>query len=819
MFKNYVTVSLRNVLRNKTFSFITILGLAIGISASLVVYLIIQFHTSFDHFHKDRDRLYRVVTDFQFSGEEAHIGAAPHPLYDAVKTEVTGVQASTAFFTYRSSVQIPETGQESAVVFKKEDNIAFTDDNYFRLFPHKWLAGSADGALQQPFATVISEKIAKKYFPQAAYQAILGRQIIYDDSIRTTVQGIVQDWTTNSDLVFNQFISLATARHTNLKSEFAMDEWDRTHSSSQLFMKLSPQTAPSQVEGQIKKLTQKYRPDTRNKGGNTDALKLQPISNLHFDIEYGSFGQPMGFKSVFYSLGAAALFLLLLGCINFINLTTAQSVQRAKEIGIRKTMGGSKMQLVAQFLSETFFITLLATLLSVALIPWILNVFSAFVPDGLQFDIRQQPGVLLFLLALTLLVTFLSGFYPALILSRYKPVAVLKNQVNANAGLTRKAWLRKTLTVSQFVIAQVFIMGTALVSKQIHYGVSKDLGFKKEAILSLSLPSGFNQRMDAKLAVLQTQIQAMPQVSKVSVGGPPPASDMIMSQKFTYTAGQKEVQANVELRLGDTNYLDLYGIRLLAGRNVKQSDTTTEMIINETYLHKLGFQKPEEAIGKMLAAKQRQFPIVGVMADFHQRSLHEPIQNMAFSCDLRNSNMIHLALRPQTTGNMSWQDLLATIEKTYKKLYPKDNFQYTFFDESIAKLYKSDEDMATLLHWATALSIIISCLGLLGLVIYTTNQRTKEIGIRKVMGASVAQLVTLLSKDFLLLVVIAFVIAVPVAWWGMQQYLQKFAYRTPISWGVFAASGLGMLLLALVVLSTRTIKAARANPVKNLHTE
>jgi ABC-type antimicrobial peptide transport system permease subunit len=544
---------------------------------------------------------------------------------------------------------------------------------------------------------------------------------------------------------------------------------------------------------------------------------------MHFNGNYNTNLIPAASMTTLYGLMAAALFLLLLGCINFINLTTAQSIQRAKEIGIRKTIGSSKKQLILQFLGETFFITLLATILSVLLTPWILKVFADFVPPGLQFNLLKQPHILLFLLLLTLVTTLLSGFYPAFVLSAYKPVLVLKNHVYANAGKTRSVWLRKTLTVSQFVIAQVFIMATVLVSKQIHYSLTKEMGFKKEAIFSFGIPFNLQmfqqQQPETKHRVLLEQLKAMPGIDQVSVGGAPPSSNGTSSGQLKYVDGKTELESDVQFKYADTNYIKLYGLHLLAGRNVRQSDSTVEYVINETYSKMLGFKKPEDAVGKDLLQNKKRIPIVGVIADFHQRSLHEPIKPLALSYAPANSYTIHVALKPQAPGSNAWKTAIAKIEKAYKQVYPKDDFQYTFYDESIAAFYKADQDTSKLLGWATGLSILISCLGLLGLAIYTTNQRTKEIGIRKVLGATVAQIVTILSKEFVLLVLIAFVIAVPVAWWGMQQWLQNFAYRTDVSWWIFGVSGIGMLLVALLVLSARTIKAAHANPVKNLRTE
>jgi predicted permease len=819
MLRNYFTLALRNFWRHKLLSLINVLGLVIGISSSLVIYLIVQYHFSFDKFHPDLNCIYRVVTDTRFAGEEYHNSGVSAPLYKAVREEATGVEQSAGFFTlYSADIQVPVNGKKESLFFKTEGNIVFADANYFQLFPHRWLSGNME-SLQNPFQVVISEKAAKKFFPNTAYNEIIGRQIIYNDSITTSVVGVVNDWSQNSDFTFNQFISLATMKATGLKNNFGLESWGSTNSSSQLFIKLAKGTSVRQIESQLKRLMLKYNTNDNKDQKNTKAWKLQSLPDIHFNGTYGTYSLPVASKTTLYGLTAAAIFILLLGCINFINLTTAQSAQRAKEIGVRKTMGGSKRQLVVQFLSETFLITTFSTAVSVVLTPLVLKWFKDFIPQNLRFDLLHEPHIILFLGALIIVVTFLSGLYPAYVLSAYKPATVLKNQAYTYAGKTRSSWLRKTLTVSQFVIAQVFIMGTVLVSKQMYYSLTTDLGFKKEAILFFSIPFDFNHIPETKHQVLETQLRSMPEIEMFSVGGSPPSSNGWSAGKMVYNDGSTEVQTDVQFKYGDTNYIRLYGIKLLAGRNVRQSDSTTEYLINETYAHLLGFKQSEDAVGKYLSKGDNQKPIVGVMADFYPRSLHDPIKPLAFSCEPRNSYTFHIALKPESHGSNTWQQAISKIEKAYKEVYPKKDFQYSFFDESITRFYKDDQDLSKLLRWATALTIIISCLGLLGLVIYTTNQRTKEIGIRKVLGATVTQIITILSRDFILLVLIAFFIAVPIAWCGMQQWLDNFAYRTSINWWVFVLSGAGMLIMALLTLSLRAIKAATENPVKNLRSE
>ena len=478
-------------------------------------------------------------------------------------------------------------------------------------------------------------------------------------------------------------------------------------------------------------------------------------------------------------------------------------------------MGSSKKQLIFQFLGETFLFTIAACVISFCIAPLLLKMFADFIPPGLNFQPFNQPNIFLFLLALAIVVSFLSGLYPAFILSGYKPVKVLKNQSFTFNNETRHAWIRKTLTVSQFVIAQFFVIATVMVSKQINYSLNADMGFRKDAILSFVLPR--QDTVANHRSVLLNEIKAIPGVKMASRGFLTPADEGAAFTDISYAGS--DYKESVQLRWGDINYLKLFNIKLLAGRNVQQSDTIKEFLINETYAKALGFKHPQDVIGKLLNFNDKRLPVVGVMHDFHEQSFHSPVGPLVFAGFDDRSYFIHVLLQPQNGNNSSWPNTIAQIQKAYYQLYPDEDFTYNFLDETIAKFYESEQHTASLLSWAMGLSILISCLGLLGLVMYTINTRTKEIGIRKILGATVTNIISILSKDFVQLVLIAFVIATPIAWWATYKWLQDFAYKTNMSWWIFAVCGFAMLLIALITLGIQTIKAAIANPVKSLRTE
>jgi putative ABC transport system permease protein len=822
MFKNYFKIALRNFWRHKFFTFINVIGLSIGISSALVIYLIVHFDFTFNQNFNDGDRIYRVVSNYTFSGEEAHNRGVSGPVPEAVRNNVSGVELTAPFFEMsQPNVLVPGKGGVP-VKFKLQDNIILADGRYFSMFKYNWLAGSAKTALNAPNKTVLTADQAKKYFPKLSYNEMIGRVITYD-TLSAVVTGIVEPLKGNNDFAFHDFLSYSTAKNNKaLADELRLDNWGGTTSSSILFVKLAPNSTVANFEKQLNLVLKKNDPPKPENKGNTRNFTLQSLSDLHFNNLYYAFSSGrIADKPTLYGLLAIAAFLLLLGCINFVNLTTAQAAQRAKEIGVRKTMGSSRTQLVFQFLCETFFITLIAVVISAVLAPVILKLFKDFIPQGIKLDLLHQPNLFIFLLLLTIIVSLLSGFYPAALLSGYKPVLVLKNQASSNSSKTRNAWLRKSLTVTQFVIAQFFIMATVLVSKQIHYALNKDMGFKKDAILIINSP--WKNRTLNKNQVFMNKLKATPQVDLISLGKDAPSSSGTNSTEATYNNGKKEIKLELYERFGDPNYINVYKIKLLAGRNLQYSDSTSGFLINNTYAKLIGFKSPNDAVGKYIEKfnGDKKMQIVGVINDFHLESIRSAVKPTCIhlSNSDYNNGTFHIALKPQTAGGDEWKKAIASMGKAWKEIYPEDDFEYHFFDENIARFYDAEQHTSTLLTWATGLSIFISCLGLLGLAIYNTNQRTKEIGVRKVLGATVTQIVTLLSTELVMLIVLAFVLVTPLAWYAMNKWMESFTDRTAISWWIFVVSGGGMLLTALIASSFQTIRAALANPTKSLRSE
>ncbi|SEB53449.1 ABC-type antimicrobial peptide transport system, permease component [Maribacter dokdonensis] len=817
MLRNYLKIAFRNVWKNKVFSIINILGLSIGLSAAFVIGAMVFYNLTFDNFHQDGKRIYRVTTSFEGASGVFHNAGVAVPLAQELKDlKMEEIETVAPFFTiYPLHVENSATGNR----FKDPEFVIYTEPSYFQTFEYNWLAGNSQTALEEPNMVVLSQERAKKYFPNQEIENIIGKTLVYNDSIHTTVSGVIAGFNGRTDIVFEEFISLKTADTQDMTNAINEADWNNTNSASQLFIKLSENTSADNVQKTLTQIADDHNePEDTYRGGSTSKFNLQPLNDLHLNPNYGTFdfNDSRTTMSALKSLMLLALILLILGCINFINLNTAQAIKRAKEIGIRKTLGSSRFQLISQYLGETFLLTLSAAVVSFFLSKWLLLLFSDFIPAGLSFDIFLSPWLVLGVFLLLGAVTILSGFYPALVLSKYKPVSVLKQQITPSSD---KGLLRKYLTVFQFVIAQIFIIATLMVGKQLNYIMKKDMGFNTDAIAYFKTP--WQDTSAVKRTRFVNRVQDLPGISSAVLAGNPPASFTTMSMGVKFIDDSKEVNSDLQLMYGTANYFDLYNLKLLAGR-MPLNDSINEFVVNTSYLKVVGVENAVDIIGKNLVVDGDNLPIVGVMDDFNQHSLKYGVSPMAFTGSSYTGKWtqfktIHFKLNPNQVSN--WSETISSIESIWKETYPESDFKYAFMDDTVKQFYESEQKTATLLKWATGLAILISCLGLFGLVVHTTERRTKEIGIRKILGANIFQLNILLSKDFLKLVLIAFVIAAPIAWYGLHSWLEEFANKTELSWWVFALSGILMVVISLLIMTIKTLNSANNNPIKSLRTE
>jgi putative ABC transport system permease protein len=822
MLQNYLKIALRNLLRNKVYSFINILGLAIGVCACLVIFLLVSFELSFDNFHPDRERIYRITSGFKNpDGTTNRNSGISAPMPSGIRQQLTGIESISAFHNWYPKITVPNDKKDNKNLPKtwktEESEVIVCEPQYFQIFQYQWLQGNPKTALKTPNEVVLTEKKAEKYFGKIPLEQVMGKQLYYNDSLVATVTGIVKAMPKNSDFSFQDFISFKSIETKTKRKEFGLDEWTNTNGSSQAFIKLTKGTSESNINKQLVKFLVKNL-DKNDQWNAGRSLVLQPLWDIHFNLEIHGFSRQVHLPTL-YALMGIAMFLLLIAAINFINLATAQSIMRVKEIGVRKVLGSSRKSLIFQFMCETFVITSMAVILSVLFVEPILWAFADFIPKELTFNVFE-PQILGFLALITFITSLLSGLYPAWIISSYTPVASLKNQVTN--GNSRTAFLRKALITFQFTASQVFILGTIIVVTQSKFMLNKDMGFKQDAIIHFY--TDWDQIENGKRDVFMNKLKQIPEIEAISLGDTP-AKNGYSTNRVTYRDGKNEIKTDVHRRTVDANYVPLYGLKILAGRNIITSDTAKEFVINETYAKLLGFKKPEQAIGKMLIYESGKgglkYPIVGVVGDFHLQSLREPIKPLYILSETKYESGFNVKIKSAGKSADGFKTIIAKIKKAYDEVYPNSNWEFDpkFFDETIAKFYRKEEQFAQILNTATGIAIFISCMGLFGLVAFTTRQRTKEIGIRKVLGASVTQIVQLLSKDFLRLVILGIVIASPIAYWAMNKWLQDFAYRVDISWWIFALAGVMAIVIALLTVSYQSIKAALANPVKSLRTE
>jgi putative ABC transport system permease protein len=811
MIKHYLTLAFRNLWRKKFLSAINIFGLAVGISACLVIYLIVNFELSFNKGIADYERIYRMHSSFggTFVGLNRGIPTAVPPY---VKENFKGIENATHFHTYSGKVLIPTNG--SSTDLGEQEKLALVAPNFFEVFKqYQWLAGSSKESLGKPFQVVLTSDKAKKYFGDLSIDKIIGHEIIYNDSLHVNVSGIVAPLAFNTDLEMTDFISFETIKASWLKENYSADDWASTNSSSQFFVKVNEGITAQEIIAQFPAMSKIYKEksswDAENKFG------LQPLADVHYNAETQifDFSRSPAHMPTLITLSIVAVLLLVIGAINFINLETAQAVRRAKEVGVRKVMGSDRSKLVLQFIFESTLITLFGILLSLPLAEAGLLYFKEFVPEGVNLNLLKM---LPFLGLILFFVGILAGAYPAFVLSSFKPALALKNLAYANSSQSRSAFLRKTLIITQFTFAQVLIIGTIVVGWQIQFMLNKDLGFKKDEVIYFNSPWWDKPE---KAALLKNEIDRMTIVKELSMSGSPPSANGWSSSSLKYKNTKGETNVNAFRKFGDPNYIGFYNIELITGRNVYESDTVKELVINETLVKKLGFDSPSKALGEIVQYGDAKIPIVGVVKDFHIQSMHKAIEPVMMGCENKYFNCFNIRLNTSSKSGDEVKANIAQLENTWKKIYPDAPFSYTFLDDTIANFYKSEQRVAKLINTATLLAILISCLGLFGLASYSTTQRTKEIGIRKVLGATVKQITLLLSRDFMLFVIIAFIIAIPIAIWGANQWLSGFAYRVELTAWMFIATAIAAVVIAFVTISFQTIKAANGNPVDSLRNE
>ncbi|HEY4335390.1 MAG TPA: ABC transporter permease [Puia sp.] len=809
----------RNIRRQKLYTGIHILGLSIGICACMVIYGIARYDLGFDRFHPHANRIYRIVGDFEGRRGGVRFLNSPIPEVAGVEHEIPGFEAQVGFHTFAFSITVPAQGGKAAEEFsgRQDGNYALstilTGPSFFDLFPHRWLLGSP-AVLNEADRVVLAESAARKFFGNVPLEKMMGRTLVYEDSLPVTVAGIVKDWDKPSDLNYTSFISIRTAPTTWVRAQFPTDDWKSLQPhQSQAFVRLAKDVDPATINARLADYARKTT-IVSAPGATHLRLWLQPLLDMHYTANFHREDTGDDFRQAYlpllYALMGVAGFILLLAVINFINLSTAQSLRRMKEVGIRKVMGSSRKGLIAQFLTETLLVTGLAVLLATVLVRPALWLFADYIPAGVRFPF--DGGTALFLGSIVAFTTLTAGFYPAWLLSSYLPVLSLKGAFDKMGG--GGSGLRKGLIVFQFAISLVFIIGSLVIGRQVGFMRDADKGFNSDAILTLSAWRAKPEQM----RLLAQEIRRTAGVKEVVLQGNPPMGWAHGGISLSYKEKDPQGLA-IMVQHADPGFISFYGMKLLAGRNLSTGDSAHEFVINETYAKTLGFDKPSAALGKLLYRDTLAYAIVGVIADFHQESFHETIKPMVIWNFPRAERSLGIKLATKGKGGAEAKTMIAQIETSWKAVFPKTPFSYSFLNESITQLYDQETNTAFLMGAAMTITILISCLGLFGLALFTAKRREKEIGIRKVLGATVANISLLLSRDFLGLVVLALLIASPVAWYLADGWLRDFAYRTSMNAGVLLEAGAAAIGLALLTVGFQAIRAAKENPVDILRSE
>ncbi len=807
MFKNYIVIAIRNVMAHKTNSAINMLSLIVGITSALIMISVIRYELSFDQFHSNAGRIYRIYRENE-SGFGSRGPGIGYPVADVFREEVSSIEKITGV-QYYGGAQVDVEINDEWKKFRETEGMALVDNEFFNVFDFsradfKWLAGNSKNALMEPFTAVLTESAAKKYFGTLDP---INKSIRIEGQVDVKITGVVKDFPINSDLPFSILVSYSTLYELEGKATMR-DDWNSINANHQAFVLLPENTSPAQVEQQFDKV---HAAHVKKDLADERKYRLQPLSEMHKDGKLNNFNSRTADETMLWIIGLTGLLLLTVGCINYINIATAQTTLRGREIGVRKVLGGQKQQLVLQFLSETFILVAGACVISIFLAEVLLVNMSSLTSVNLLQHLFTDPFILLSLGVLIVAITLMAGFYPAVVVSAYGIITSLKGQIGGNAG---SGYLRKTLVVTQFAVTQVFLIGAFIVINQLQYSRKMDLGFDKDLILNVAIP----QNSTAKNQQLRDMINNIPSVSALSISSSFPSG---RSRNHWFVGIRKKeapIEDNIltEYQAVDPAFIDLYGIGMSAGKNFVSSDSVNSAIINEVVAETMGFREHEDAIGTIVDVDGKEYQVVGVMKNFHNNSMRDEIGSMVF---VYKPSFFFTTSMKLKADPSNLQDVIVDIEKIWATVYPTMLFDYDFFDENIESYYREDQKLSRLLQIFSGVFLVVACLGLYGLISFVINRRMKEVAVRKVFGASVMNIMNLISKDYIVLVVISFAVAVPISYYFMDQWLEGYKYHVPITWWILIVPGAVALGIAMITLSGKLIKAASRNPADTLKYE
>jgi len=824
--------------RHKTHTILNITGLAVGIAACLLIFLTISFEKSFDNYHKDKERIYRLVSIPYHPGAALGQGpGAPLPAAAALRIDYPQLEKVASIFGRDAQVSVT-TGTQPAEnqatqnqpieksqtnKFTEQGTLFYAEPALFDIFSIKWLAGNPQ-TLTGPNKAAITKATAERYF--GSYPAALGQTIKLDNKDIYQITGILEDQPANTDLPLKIVLSYASLKNVDLT------DWQGIYTRGYTFIKLPENLKQEEFNRELRSFVDRHTPATKEKRG----LALQPLSQMHTDARFGNLNNRTFSPELTTSLSLTAAFLLIIACVNFINLSTAQAVTRSREIAIRKVLGSSRTSLKIRFLGEAAIITIIAIIIATTIAKLTLPSLNNLLGTNITIDLTD-PALITFQISIALVVTAMAGLYPAFLLSSFDPVSALKNKLTTNSskGSAKGISLRRILVIAQFTIAQTLIICVLVVSSQMNFFRHADLGFDKTSIVNIPIPA--DSLAQAKIPSLRAAILAIPGVKSVSFSSYSPLDNDLWSSQFKFDHSKTKTPFQVYFKWADADFFTTYLPKLIAGRLYEPSDTLKEFVVNETLTKKLGFQKPEDIIGKEINFwDQTKGPVVGVVKDFYTTSLQSAIKPIVIGpwrdtyslagiklSEIRTENEAQNERKTENETEAKNQSerqttpaILARLRSIWTTTYPDYVYSYQFLDDKIDQYYKEEEKLSVLYKLFAAIAVFISCLGLYGLVSFMTTQRTKELGIRKILGATLPELLLLLSKEMTTLIAAAFLIATPVAWYLMHRWLETFANRIQPQPRLFLLTIAGSIAIAWITVGYRTFRAATANPVEAL---
>ena len=793
MYRSNLKIAWRNISGKKLYTAINVSGLALGIACALLIYGFVTHHLSFDNFHHDSERIYRFVTE-EHRDVVDYSGSVPPAFRNAFRQDYDYGEVTARLFTNNDELIAIESQGMSR---KFLETISLADPEFFEIFNFPLIEGNLETALSEPNTVVLTRRMSEKLFGAGSP---IGQIIRLGDKTDLTVTGVLLDFPDNTDFKSEIYISYASMK--SVSEWMASDNsWGGITTSLQTYTRLRPGIDPRDVEAVLPGYVKKFRPTSKN----VHHYKLQPLADVHYEAKYGGAME----KRTIWILSLIGGLLVFTACLNFINLATAQAANRAKEVGVRKSLGSGRGQLFWQFTTETGLIVLGAMVLAMTLAVLALPHINSFLDTKASLDFFAGYQLPIFLLLLFLTVTLLSGAYPGIVLSGFKPISALKGMVQTQQSGSFN--IRRGLVIAQFGISQILLIALLVMVAQMKYFSQTDMGFNKKGVVFIPVGS-----TDQKMQTLKEQFLALPQVAGVSVCMSLPASDDYWSTSFVYDKRTETEEFGITVKNADEHFLDIFGIELIAGRNLSPSDTARDFLVNEMLLQKLGISDPEEILGRHISVNggSWQGEIVGVVRDFHGQSFHNKIEPTFITTARESYNGFAVKLNMADLSNT-----LAALEENWSKMYPDLLYQYEFLDEQISRFYEREQMVMTLIQVFSFIALFIGGMGLYGLASFMAVQKTKEIGIRKVLGSDMVQILWIFGKEFSRLVLYAFLVAAPIGWILMNRWLAEFAYQIEIGIWVFALELAIVFSVVLLTIGYRSLKAATMNPVKSLRSE